>query len=401
MKGKARLLMVLAALSPLCLQAQGIADIIRALRSARGYESQASFAVTLPSREDDIVYRLRLASSPAPADTLAPCAYFLQWQLDTPSGPTEGWTSYFDGNMYAYRDHRIREYHTSWDPAPFRSASGSARSDGGVQRTAQFVTLLPAFLADELSDMTTDTLSTISGPHSASCDGTDALRIDTRLTIGGETVREKSYWFDTATLMPLRIDTESNPGSITEQSISVRYTPAAKETGPQTPLPLSEESLIALFPEHFEKYRESNFSIENLRGTPLPAFALPTATGERYTHHRGDPFRAPTVIALLDPSTSFSDRIVNDLRKAIDSSPQPADIIWAVKGTDTDAAESIVPALRTGEHLLINSSSLARDCGAASLPVILIADTAGKVQKVILGYNTDLTSLVIQSIALL
>ena len=277
----------------------------------------------------------------------------------------------------------------------FRSAKGSRTT--GVQRTTQFVSLLPHYLADELTAMSADTLHTICPPQPASCDGTDAIRIDTRMTVNSETVQEKSYWFDSATLLPLRIDTESNPGSITEQSISVRYTPTATPAE----VPQTEETLISLFPEHFEKYRESNFSIENLRGTPLPTFALPTATGERYTHHRGEPFRAPTVIALLDPSTSFSPRIVNDLRTAIDSSPTAADIIWAVTGTDTDAAENTAPGLRPGEHLLINSSSLARDCGAASLPVILIADTSGTVRKVILGYTADLPTLVLQSIALL
>ncbi|WP_286330154.1 hypothetical protein [Duncaniella freteri] len=395
MKGKARLLMVLAALSPLCLQAQGIADIIKALRTAQSYTARATFTVTLPSRDDDVTYRLSLAGTPSPADTLSPCSYLLQWELDTPSGPSRGWSSYFNGNLYAYRDHRIREYHTSWDPSPFASAKGSRTT--GVQRTTQFVSLLPHYLADELTAMSADTLHTICPPQPASCDGTDAIRIDTRMTVNSETVQEKSYWFDSATLLPLRIDTESNPGSITEQSISVRYTPTATPAE----VPQTEETLISLFPEHFEKYRESNFSIENLSGTPLPTFALPTATGERYTHHRGEPFRAPTVIALLDPSTSFSPRIVNDLRTAIDSSPTAADIIWAVTGTDTDAAENTAPGLRPGEHLLINSSSLARDCGAASLPVILIADTSGTVRKVILGYTADLPTLILQSIALL
>ncbi|WP_304961764.1 hypothetical protein, partial [uncultured Duncaniella sp.] len=225
MKGKARLLMVLAALSPLCLQAQGIADIIKALRTAQSYTARATFTVTIPSRDDDVTYRLSLAGTPSPADTLSPCSYLLQWELDTPSGPSRGWSSYFNGNLYAYRDHRIREYHTSWDPSPLASAKGSRTT--GVQRTTQFVSLLPHYLADELTAMSADTLHTICPPQPASCDGTDAIRIDTRMTVNSETVQEKSYWFDSATLLPLRIDTESNPGSITEQSISVRYTPPA------------------------------------------------------------------------------------------------------------------------------------------------------------------------------
>lgn len=400
--------MVLAALSPLCLQARGIADILEGLKSVQTFDTDATFTVTLPSREDDVTYRLRLAQTPTPSDSLAPCAYLIRWELDTPSGPAQGWTSYFQGNMYAYRDHRLREYHTSWDPAPFgvasqRSATASS-TDKGVQRTAQFTSLLPSFLAEELSAMTRDTLYTVSDPRETTCDGIPALRVDAVMTVGGETVQEKNYWFDSKTGAPLRIDTESNPASITEQTITVRYTPMKPEataTAGNQAVPFTEEALIALFPEHFEKYRESNFSIENMQGTPLPTFALPTATGERYTHHKGDHFAAPTVVALIDPATSFTPQIVSDIRSAIDSSSVPADVIWAVAGNNADAAEGAVPGLRPGEHLLLNSRSLARDCGAASLPVILVADTAGNVQKVILGYNPDLTSLVIQSIALL
>ena len=304
MKGKARLLMVLAALSPLCLQAQGIADIIKALRTAQSYTARATFTVTLPSRDDDVTYRLSLAGTPSPADTLSPCSYLLQWELDTPSGPSRGWSSYFNGNLYAYRDHRIREYHTSWDPSPFASAKGSRTT--GVQRTTQFVSLLPHYLADELTAMSADTLHTICPPQPASCDGTDAIRIDTRMTVNSETVQEKSYWFDSATLLPLRIDTESNPGSITEQSISVRYTPTATPAE----VPQTEETLISLFPEHFEKYRESNFSIENLRGTPLPHIRPPHShrrtlhPSSRRTLPRPHSHSASRPLHLLQPAHS-------------------------------------------------------------------------------------------------
>ena len=278
--------MVLAALSPLCLQARGIADVLEKLKSVGTFDTEATFTVTLPSREDDVTYRLRVAQTPTPADTLAPCSYLIRWELDTPSGPAQGWTSYFQGNLYSYRDHRLREYHTSWDPAPFgvTGRNEAASSTGnGVQRTAQFTSLLPSFLAEELSAMVADTLYTVSDPKETTCDGIPALKVDAIMTVGGETVQEKNYWFDSKTGAPLRIDTESNPASITEQTITVRYTPVDPAKAPEagtTVVPATEEALIALYPEHFEKYRESNFSIENLQGTPLPTFALPVS----YTH---------------------------------------------------------------------------------------------------------------------
>lgn len=387
--------MVLAALSPLCLQARGIADIIEGLAGAASYNASVTYAVTLPSRDDDVVYRLKLSSVATPADTLSPCAYLIGWELDTPSGPAEGWTSYFDGNLYRYRDHRLREYHTSWDPAPFRPVSATRRQPG-VQESTQFVELLPTYMARELRAMTADTLYTVGEPKEATCDGRPALCVESAMDVRGERVRQVSYWFDKDTCRPLRIDIESNPASITEQTISVRYEDAAPEA-----TPMDEESLIALYPGHFEKYRESNFRIENLRDTPLPTFTLPTATGERYAHQRGDGFRAPTVVALLDPDTSFSADIVRDLRTAVDSSSVPADIIWAVTTTNADRAEELVGQIRPGEHLLLNARSLVRDCGAASLPVVILSGSDGVVKNVLLGYNSDMPAVVLQSIALM
>lgn len=384
--------MVLAMLSPLCLQAQGLNDIIETLKSAPEYTADATYSVSLPSRDDDVTYRIRLASVPTPADSLSPCAYHIGWQLDTPSGPVEGWTSYFGGNLYRYRDHRLREYHTSWDAAPFRATATAP----GVQGSTQFVELIPAYIARDLQAMLGDTLYTVSAPRAATCDGKDALRVDATMDVRGERVREASYWFDASTMMPLRADIESNPASITEQTISIRYTPARDIT----PAPMSEDALMAMYPEQFEKYRESNFRIENLRDTPLPSFTLPSATGERYTHQRGEAFRAPTLIALIDPSTGFCSEMVRDLRSAVDSSPVETDVIWAVATTNPDVAEETVGQIRPGEHLLINARSLARDCGAASLPVVIMADMGGIVKNVILGYNSDLPTVVLQSIAL-
>ena len=76
--------MVLAALSPLSLSARGIADIIEGLSAAPAYNASVTYSVTLPSRDDDVVYRLNLSSVPTPADTLAPCAYLIGWQIDKP-----------------------------------------------------------------------------------------------------------------------------------------------------------------------------------------------------------------------------------------------------------------------------------------------------------------------------
>lgn len=366
-----------------------IPSIIQALASTPPYEADVRFSVSMPQTDTDVVYDIKLASISTPGDTLAPCDYLIDWTL----GETSGFTSYFGGNLYRFRDSRLAEYHTSWDAAPFEAA----RAGGGVQRAAQFTGLLPQFIAGELAAMQDDPRYTIAVAEKV-FGGAPAVEVSSRMEVGGAVVQEKTYLLDPETSLPLRVVTESNPASITEQTIVTDYTTLAGAD----PLPRTEEALIARYPEVFENFRESNFSIENLPGRPLPAFALPTLTGERYIHDLGAPFKSPTVVALIDPAgdAAFNRLMVESLREAVALSPIPADLILAFAGSDIDTAESIAGRLLPGETHLLRARSLARDCGVASLPVVIVAAPDATVTKVLLGFNKNISQSVIQAIAL-
>ena len=107
------------------------------------------------------------------------------------------------------------------------------------------------------------------------------------------------------------------------------------------------------------------------------------------------------MVVILDPSAGFSGEIVESVRRAADNLPYEADVVFAFVSTNTDLIESIVPSVRRGEHLLMNARSLARDCGAASLPVIIAVDRSGVVKNVMLGFNKDMENIVLQNMALL
>lgn len=384
--------MVLAALCPLGLSAQGIADIVAALEKTGCYECNARFSVSLPQSDKDVVYEIHLASAPAEGDPRSPADYVTEWNMDTPSGPVSGFSAYFDGHHYRYRNERLQEYHLEWDSIPFMPRGNSA----GVQATAQFSDLYPAYIARELKKMESDPRYTLTLKPGIRFDGREAVEVEAVMRVNDVTAMEKGFVFDARTFLPLRIDTESNPGQITEQSMLVTYSYPAEMHCPE----LGEEALTKRYPEVFEKYRENNFRIENLAGTQLPTFSLPTTTGERYTYHRGDKFAAPTVIALLDPAAGFNAEIVENVRSAVDRLPAQADVIWVFNSTNIDAIETVVPAIRPGEHLLMNGKSLARDCGAASLPVVIMSDSCGKVKNVVLGLNKELGNIVLQTMAL-
>lgn len=373
-------------------------DIIAAMRGIDCYRSKASFSVTMPQLNDDIVYSLDLFQKAAPADSLLPCDYLIDWTMTSREDPIKGFTAYFDGNHYRYAGERLQEFHMKWDPVPFSGTLSGNDSPKGVQRTAQFANLLPATIAEELERiMRSDRYKVVFHPDTIVA-GRKCIAIEAVMRLKGVIAMEATYTFDPSDYLPLFFDFENNPGSLSEQTVTVRFSDSSVSSGCQA---ISEESLMKQYPEVFERFRESDFRIENLPGSRMPGFALPTTTGERYMRRSADRFASPTIITILDASHAYTPETVSQLRQACDALPFNTDLIMAFVDKHVDAIEAIVPRLRTGEHLLMGASPLARDCGAASLPAVILTDTTGTVRDVIVGMNNDLASDVIQKMVLI
>ena len=368
------------------------------------YRSEATFTVSMPQLADDVVYDLTLTQQASPADTLMPVAYLIDWTM--PSVGAKGFSAYFTGHHYRFGGERLQEYHTDGDPAPFASVTralnptGNAerRTNPGVHRSAQFVNLLPEEIASSISMMSGDPAYTLTLHPDTTVNGCKVAVIDAVMTIRGTVAQEAEYTFDPATRLPLRIVLENNPGSLSEQTVTVSY--SGSTVSDSCPA-ITEEALMQLYPDVFATMRQSNFRIENLAGQQLPGFALLTSTGERYSRRTSDPFRAPTVIAILEANAGFTPEVIAALRYAIDRLPYPADLIMAFTDNNVDIVEPVVGNIRPGEHLLMSAAALQRDCGAASLPAVIIADRSGLVTNVILGFNNDLAEDVIQKMALI
>ena len=372
--------------------------IVEALSNVECYHATAEFNVTMPQLNDDVVYRLDLIQRSAPSDSLLSCSYMIDWTLTTREDPVKGFSAYYDGNHYRYGGERLQEYHMKWDPAPFTTRTSGPGSVTGVQRTAQFANLLPATLAEELERiMKSDSYSVVMHPDTI-IGGERCVALEAVMELNGVTAMEATYAFSPRTLMPLSICFENNPGSISEQTVNVKYLTTDLSEKCE---PISEQWLMQRYTGVFENFRESNFRIENLPGTRMPGFALPTTTGERYQRRSADSFATPTIIALLDASQGYTASVVEALRQAVDALPYNADLIMAFVDKHVDAIEETVPSIRPGEHLLMSAKPLTRDCGAASLPAVILADATGTVRNVIVGYNNDLASDVIQKMALI
>lgn len=393
MKGKLGILMVIAALYPLGISAQGIYAVIEKLEDIGDFQADVNYCVSLPSVTDDVVYEVELVARPAsPADSLAESDYLIEWKLPVEEGFSEGFLAYFDGHHYRYRDHRLQEYHFEWDSIPFLTGRG------GVQRNGQFVDLLPRSIARELKAMAADSSFTVACSLDTMVAGVKSDVVKATQSIKGYDGRYFTLVVDSKSGRPLRIENEYNPMQISEQLVTVRYDYGA----PSAELAdvYSETKLMEMYPEVFEKYRENNYRIENLKGLPLPGFSLPTTTGERYTRHRGDSFAAVTVLVLIDPSVATASETISALRKAQLSAPRQTDLVFAFTSNNVDTIEPLIGEARVGEFYLMSSRSLARDCGTNLYPTVIVADTKGNVADVMLGFNNNLGSDVIQSVAL-
>lgn len=372
---------------------QSIADRLAQMDQ---FGASAKFEVLLPTSEFPVVYNITLSSSPLKGDSLAPASYLINWSLEKDGNRSEGFSAYFPGNHYRYRDERLQEYHTEMDGIPFAPGGDISR---GVQNQAQFCDLLPQYLSQTFETMQSDTTykytvhrdSVISREHVTAIEGVRSFQ--------GVDALEFLYILDCETLRPLRSEFVSNPGQIGEQLITATYD--YNDNPAIAPAPSSEEDLIKRYPEVFEKYRESTFRLENMPGRRLPPFTAPTTTGERYTLAKGGGFAVPTIVAVLDSSVGSTTETVRRLREAVDGLPMQTDLILAFVNNNTDMIEETTGRIRPGEHLLMSARGLARDCGISDTPVIMICDRDTTVKDLMIGFNNDITDFVIQTVAMI
>lgn len=372
---------------------QRLADIGTTLVQCGCYTDSCRYEVLLPTLEDPIAYGVWLTSEAAPADTLAPCSYIIRWSLATPSGINNGFSAYFGGDHFRFSNRRLQEYHATVDISTFAPSGATAN---GVQRRVQFADLLPQFIGERFLTMASDTAFSVRIADVAAS-GRHAVKIDGVQRLAGCDAQEFEYILDAQTLLPLSVELENNPGQLGEQTVTVRYFRPEATPG----CSINMESLVALEPEAFEKYRTDTYSLEQLVGAPVPLMAVPAVGGSRYIHHRGEPLEAPTVFVFADSRTTTTPQVVAAVRRAVQAVPGSIDVVWMFADKRADEVVAITGDAEAGETLAFNAGSAIRDLGVGSLlPVIVFANRAGKVADFIRGYNNDLESVVIQKASL-
>lgn len=370
---------------------EAISDIAGRLDRLSPFQADIRYSVALPMTDEDVVYNLAIASSDNPSDSLLGKNYIIDWQLPSEAGISSGFTAYFDGHCYRYRDHRLLEYHHQWDSIPFHN------STGGVQRNGQFVDLVPFSIAARLRQMVADSTWTIViAPDIVEKREVD--KVNATRCINGLESQIVNLAFDKENSRPVKLSIIYNPGTPGEQEVEAVYNYNWPDS---LTAASSEEQLIARYPDIFTNYRESNFSVENLRGLPLPGFALPTPTRERYLYQKGATFAFPTIIAVLEPDVLTTPKTIEALRGVVDRLPRQTSLIMMFPSNDSDKIEQLTTGLRPGETILMSARPFVRDTGINSYPTVILCASTGTVADIFLGYSTTLADILLQSAALL
>lgn len=397
MNGIKILLLLLAASAPPGASARGVATVIDSLATPRSEIMHAVFTVAMPQLPEDVTYNVDLYTEQSSDTILFPCSYLIDWKIESTDNRANGFSSFFNGNHYRFAGEKLQEYHAAADSVAFMPRRFGASSSEGVQHSAQFVNLLPVSIASAIEQMLTDTTCTVTFIPDTLVGGEKAAVIKASRIIGGYTAMECEYVLDPCSYAPRKAHFENSPGSVSEQTVDVSYESSR-------PLPdgmtITEPYLISRYPDVFARLRQSSFTLENLVGHPLPGFSAPTPTAERYSRRTGDPLPSTTLLAIIDPTASFAPALVEELRSVAATSPSPISLIMAFTTTNADLIEEVTGPLQAGETILQSARGLARDLGAANLPSILLIDSSSEVIDVMVGYNNDLSTSVIQKIAL-
>lgn len=378
-----RLLISAALTAGVAAQAITLDEVRRRLTEAPCQHGTAQFEVLMPSAAEPVQYTVGLTAV-NPGDSLAPCDYLIEWTLPRGGRVSTGFSSYHAGDHFRYRDTRLQEYHYADNSVPFSNAGG------GVQRNAQFAELLPAFIAAKIDEMAVDTT------FNSTYDERTATLSGVRRKNGYD-VLEYSYRFDPQTGLPLQSDFEYNPGSISEQTVTVYYTWDKPDT--TTPCPVIDEAyLLERYGEVFEKFRTSTFRVENMRGASMPTFSYGAPGSERQQHTRGEAdMTSPVIIVFADAAVASTPATINTVRTVAATLPMSVATLYAF--ADNTAPEEFAPA--DGEYTVFSPQGLVRKCGITAYPTFMLVGTDGTVADVIVGTDTDLDTRLEQSMMLL
>ena len=332
---------------------------------------KVTYEVYLPSQADPVVYTINLIVGKE-KDPYCECSYLIDWTLPRGQNNSYGFNAYDgNGNHFRYRDTRLQEFHVMEDSIPFISSAG------GVARTAQFTELLPIFVNKRIIELIND--STVNYSYNEQNGIFSGIQ-----QINGYDSFEFTYHFDIETGLPDIFDFIYNPGGISEQTVSAHFD---WEKIDIDCVEIDEDFLINNFKDVFEKYRISNFKVENLRGTQIPNFTYRNSeNASRMYHNRGEADLINlTLIAFVDTEVENTNNYIESIENAIAFSGRPITIIYAFYNENLSNLKDNSET----RNIIDNPGKLIRNCGINAYPTLLVINKDGNIEDIIVGDFKD------------
>ena len=369
----------------------GVVALSEALAQQQAYSACIDVTLTLPmAANDEVQYSVTAVSEPTPNDSLLGVAYLIDWTLPTPSGNSTGFTAYFNGNFYRFREGggRIQELHADREPFSFTSETP-------VQTSAQFFESLPVALANEILQMASDSTFSVTFTADTLYRGIPASVLMARHKIQDIDVANILMVFDRDNCRPIMIEKEMSPGTISEQTVVYRYSYGHGCSDNEAAL--DEARLVDMYPEAFALYREGNYGINSLKGKSLPGFSLPTLNGDRVAYNRGDQLPTQQLLVFLDEQVATTPQVIQQVREALQQTSENVEVMWIFLSNRQDDIAPLFTAGRVprGEIALTSGRNVVQDFGVTETPTFILADTNATVQGILVGFNQNLVESVI------
>ena len=321
--------------------------------------SHATLTTTLPGADESVTYEIDLFSEVAPADTLAPFNYLIEWTSESPAGQTSrGFSAYFNGRFYRGNDTNITAY--DFDIEPERFAPGGD-PEGGIQNTEAFLDLIPAVV-----------ISYTRG------------RTDISDSRGDVELSRSSYVYDSGG-RPVSCRKIISPDTRQEQMQTIGWTyPDVDEISIDLP------TLQLRHPDEFAALEVRAAGVAGLPGRELPGFNAPASDGRRYDYTVGEGFRRPMVIIAMDEATTASAALLGQVCDACHN----AGVMAIFKSNRMDRISDLTKSVQP-DITLYSARKALRQLGITRFPTIIVVDRDGIVRKVLQGENNNAVSDVI------
>lgn len=348
------------------------------LSDIKNYTSQVRYEILQPDADEPVSYTITLTSADSPTDTLAPCKFLIEWALQRDGSDLQGFNCYVDGKIYRYRDRHLTHYAFETDSMIFLAS-------GGLQNKLQFTDLLPVYIAERLRSMASDSTYILTFNDSA-CTISGA-----QTAFGCEGMRF-TYEFDPQSKLPVKSEFIFNPGEMTEQTVTARYT----QSSLMRAAPFDEKNLCEKYPELFDiSNQQAGGNTAKLKNTLFPTFTYTRKRGsERLAHTRGqDDLQAPTLLVCF--ASGSTDRILNSVdtfRDALRKRNIRCNVIYIID--NDDVCENIVPSAT--EYFILHPESVMERNGLTAASTLVWLDKSGKVMDVVENFtekSDDLSAL--------